>query len=71
VTLLALLGTVPGNEFFWLVPLCVAIALVSSAAHREQIGQILRHAVKSSALILGGLLAFMVCVSYAVEWLLP
>jgi len=66
-----LLATVPATEFFWMVPLCVAIALVSSAAHRENTAQILRHAAKSTALILGGLLGFMVCVSYAVEWLLP
>jgi len=64
------LATVPTDEFMWLAPLCVAIALVSSAAHREDVKTILRHAVKSTALILGGLLAFMVCVSYAVEWLL-
>jgi len=66
-----LLALVPAEEFAWLLPLCVAIALVSSAAHREKMGPILGHAAKSTALIFGGLLAFMVCVSYAVEWLLP
>jgi hypothetical protein len=65
-----LLATVPADEFVWLLPLCVAIALVSSAAHRENMGQILGHAAKSAVLILGGLLGFMVCVSYVVEWLL-
>ena len=66
----ALLAAVPPDEFVWLVPLCIAIALVSSAAHREDMGAILRHAVRSTAMILGGLLAFMVGVSYLVEWLL-
>ena len=65
-----LLAAVPADEFFWLAPLCIAIALVSSAAHRENIGAILRHAVRSTAMILGGLLLFMVGVSYLVEWLL-
>ena len=65
-----LLAAVPAEEFFWLVPLCIAIAIVSSAAHREDARAILRHSVKSTGMILGGLMAFMVGVSYIVEWLL-
>jgi hypothetical protein len=64
-------GTVPPVEFVWLLPLCAVIALVSSAAHREDIGEILRHTVRSSVLLIGGLLAFMVAISYLFEWLLP
>ena len=63
--------TDPPIEFLWMVPLCIAIAIVSSAAHREQIGDILRHAVRSTAMLIGGLLAFMVAISYVFEWLLP
>ena len=66
----ALLAAVPADEFLWLVPICIAIAIVSSAAHREDARTILRHSVKSTFMILGGLLAFMVGVSYIVEWLL-
>ena len=66
-----IVAVVPSADFIWLVPLCVAIAVVSSAAHREEMGEILRHAVKSTALLFGGLLAFMVTVSYLFEWLLP
>jgi hypothetical protein len=66
----ALVAAVPAVEFVWLIPICVAIALVSSAAHREEVGEILRHAVRSTFMILGGLIAFMVGVSYVVEWLL-
>ncbi|MHC4939819.1 MAG: hypothetical protein ACYTHK_12685 [Planctomycetota bacterium] len=63
--------TVPPIEFLWMVPLCIAIAIVSSAAHREQIGDILRHAARSTVMLIGGLLAFMVAISYVFEWLLP
>ena len=64
-------GTVPAIEFIWMVPLCVAIALVSSAAHREEMGDILRHAVRSTIMLLGGMLVFMVVISFLFEWLLP
>ena len=66
-----LLAIVPAGEFIWLLPLCTAIAIVSSAAHREEIGEILRHAAKSTLLLCGGLLGFMVAVSYFFEWMLP
>lgn len=64
-------GTVPPIEFVWMLPLCAAIALVSSAAHREDVGEILRHAIRSTVLLVGGLLVFMVAISYLFEWLLP
>ncbi|MHC4954008.1 MAG: hypothetical protein ACYTGZ_08960 [Planctomycetota bacterium] len=67
----AILAVVPASDFFWLIPLSVSIALVSSAAHREEMGEILRHAAKSTAMLFGGLLVFMVAVSYLFEWLLP
>jgi len=66
-----LLAIVPAGEFIWLLPLCTAIAIVSSAAHREEIREILRHAAKSTLLLCGGLLGFMVGVSYFFEWMLP
>jgi hypothetical protein len=65
------LAIVPAGEFIWLLPLCTAIAVVSSAAHREEMGDILRHAAKSTLFLLGGLLVFMVTVSFLFEWLLP
>jgi NhaP-type Na+/H+ or K+/H+ antiporter len=64
-------GTVPPIEFVWMVPLCAVIALVSSAAHREDLREILRHAARSTVMLIGGLLAFMVAISYLFEWLLP
>ena len=63
--------TVPPIEFVWMVPLCIAIALVSSAAHRERMSDIVRHAVRSTVMLVGGLLVFMVAISYLFEWLLP
>ncbi len=69
--LLSLMGIVPAGEFVWLLPLCTAIAIVSSAAHREELRDILRHAAKSALLLIGGLLVFMVSVSFLFEWLLP
>jgi len=70
-SLLSLLAIVPAGEFLWLLPLCTAIAIVSSAAHREEMRDILRHAAKSTLLLIGGLLVFMVSVSFLFEWLLP
>ena len=67
----SLLAIVPAGEFIWLLPLCAAIAIVSSAAHREEMRDILRHAAKSTLLLIGGLLVFMVSVSFLFEWLLP
>lgn len=64
-------GTVPRIEFVWMVPLCAAIAIVSSAAHREDTGEILRHAARSTFMLIAGLLVFMVAISYLFEWLLP
>jgi len=64
-------GTVPPVEFLWMVPLCAAIGIVSSAAHREDIGEILRHSVRSTVVLIAGLLVFMVIISYLFEWLLP
>ena len=63
--------TVPAVEFVWMLPLCVAIAIVSSAAHREVMRDILLHAVRSTVVLVGGLLAFMVAISFLFEWLLP
>ncbi|MEM8884796.1 MAG: hypothetical protein AAGD14_12055 [Planctomycetota bacterium] len=66
-----LLGTVAPIDFLFLFPLCVAIAIVSSAAHRESVPEILRHAVRSSVMLIVGLLAFMVGISYFAQWILP
>jgi len=67
----ALFALVRLGEFAFLPPLCLAIALVTSAAHREDMKEIFRHALRSWIVTLGGILVFMVSVSYLVGWILP
>jgi hypothetical protein len=59
------------SEFLFLPPVCLAIALVPAAAHREDIGQILRHAFRAWLLLMAGIVVFMLWVSYFFEWVLP
>ena len=59
------------GEFALLPPLCLAIALVTAAAHREDLRSILRHAFRAWLVTLGGILVFMVTVSILVGWILP
>ena len=58
-------------DFMWLPPICLAIALVTSAAHREDIKEILRHAMKSWMILLVGILVFANSISFFFNWLLP
>lgn len=59
------------GEFAFLPPLCLAVALVTAAAHRDDMREILRHALRAWIVTLGGILVFMTVVSYFVEWILP
>lgn len=65
------LGLVTPVEYLFLPPILLAIALVTSAAHREDMGAILRHAMRSWLVMLGGILLFVVAVSYVFEAVLP
>jgi hypothetical protein len=58
-------------DFVLLPPLCLAIALVTSAAHREDTREILRHALRAWVVTLGGIVLFGLAVSYFEEWSLP
>lgn len=71
MTALTLLGLVRMGEFALLPPLCLAIALVTSAAHREDMRAILRHALRAWLVTLGGILLFMIAVSTLVGWTNP
>ena len=71
MTLGALLGLVKLSEFLFLPPICFAIALVTSAAHREDMRDILRHAVRAWIILIVGILLFMVLISFFFEWVLP
>jgi hypothetical protein len=67
----SLLALVTPTEFLFLPPICLAIALVSSAAHRDNMRSILQHAFRSWLILMGGIVVFMVCVSFFFEWVLP
>jgi len=71
VTAAALLGLVRLAEFAFLPPLCLAVALVTAAAHREGMREILRHALRAWAVTLGGIIVFLFAVSFFEEWILP
>jgi len=64
------LGLVTLVEFLFLPPVCLAIALVTAASHREDMRAILRHALRSWIVLVGGILLFMVGVSFFFEWIL-
>jgi hypothetical protein len=66
-----LLALVRGAEFAFLAPLCLAVALVTSAAHREDVGEILRHAARAWVVTVVGILAFLVAMTLLVEWIQP
>ena len=69
--LVSLLALVSGIDYLFLPPVCLAIAIVTSAAHREDIGEIVRHTVRSWIVLMGGILMFMLSLSYFFEWVLP
>lgn len=71
MTAAALLGLVRLSEFAFLPPLCLAVALVTAAAHRENMREILRHAARAWVVTLGGIVVFWFAVSWLVEWIRP
>ena len=66
-----MIGLVLPVEYLFLPPICLAIAVVTSAAHRENLKEILRHALRSWLVLLGGIVVFLFLVSYFFEWILP
>jgi hypothetical protein len=71
VTTALLLATVPVVEYAFLPPICFAIALVTSAAHREDVREIWRHALRTWLILMLGLAVFAFAVTFLFEWLLP
>jgi len=68
---LPVLAVMDTAEYAFLPPICLAIALVTAAAHREDMGSILRHALRSWLVLMAGIVAFMLTISYFFEWVLP
>jgi len=67
----ALLALVTPAEYWFLPPICLAIALVSSASHREDLRSIFRHALRAWILLLAGIVLFTAVVTILFGWLLP
>ncbi len=59
------------GEFLFMPPICLAIALVTSAAHREDMTTYLPRAMRSWVVLMAGILVFMIVQSYLFELLLP
>ena len=66
-----ILALVQWSEFLFLVPICLAIAIVTSAAHREDMHAILRHAMRAWVLLVVGNLVFIGLITHIFEWVLP
>jgi hypothetical protein len=71
LSLLDTFATIQAVEFLFLPPICLAIALVTSAAHRESLREILSHAWRAWFVLMAGLVAFSLTISFLFEWLLP
>ncbi len=59
------------GEFLFMPPICLAIALITSAAHREDMTTLMPRAMRSWVVLMAGILAFMIVQTYLFEWLLP
>ena len=71
VSTLTILATLEWSHFAFLPPICLAIAIVTAAAHREDIKDILKHGVRAWAVLMVGIMAFALGISYFFEWMLP
>lgn len=67
----SILALVPGIEFVFLPPILLAIALVTAAAHRENMRSILFHALRAWIVLLVGLTVFALTLTTTFELLLP
>ena len=66
-----LLALVRPAEFVFLPPICLAIALVTSASHREDLGEILRHAMVNWIKLMAGIAVFALILTFLLGWILP
>ena len=66
-----MVGLLTLGDFFFLPPICLAIAIVTSAAHREEMPKIFRHAVKSWVVYVGGMVLFLFLQTWFFNWVLP
>ena len=69
--MIELLALVRPAEFLFLPPICLAIALVTSASHREDMGDILRHALVNWFKLMVGIALFGLALTVLLGWILP
>ena len=65
------LALVQLSEYWFLPPICLAIALVSAASNREDVRTIFRHALRSWWMLMVGIAVFTLLVTTLFGWLLP
>ena len=68
---LTILAALQWSDFAFLPPICLAIAIVTAAAHREDIKDILRHSARAWVILMAGIMTFALGISYFFEWMLP
>lgn len=68
---LTILAALQWSDFVFLPPICLAIAIVTAAAHREEIKEILLHSARAWVVLMVGIMAFAFGISYFFEWMLP
>jgi len=66
-----MLALVQPGEYWFLPPICLAIALGSAASQREDLRVILRHAFRAWVLLMVGIVLFTLLVTSVFGWLLP
>ncbi len=68
---LTILAALQWSDFAFLPPICLAIAIVTAAAHREDIRDIVAHGTRAWFILMVGIMAFALGISYFFEWMLP
>lgn len=59
------------SDFLWLPPICLSIALVTAASHREDMREIIRHGIRAWLILMVGIFVFANAISFFFEWALP
>ena len=71
MTTTLILAALQWSDFVFLPPICLAIAIVTAAAHREDLREILIHGARAWVILMAGILVFALGISYFFEWMLP
>jgi hypothetical protein len=66
-----MLAVLTVGDYLFLLPICFSIAVVTSAAHRDDMREIFRHSIRSWFVLLVSIVVFTVALSFFFEWILP